>query len=497
MTQLLHILKKDVRHLRYEFGLYLLLLGWYAWLETRVWNFSTHALLIGVRSVLSPLLVTIFAIYLIVRLIHSEAIPGENQFWLTRPYSSWNLLGAKITLMFMGISLPMMVARLVVFRIQGFPFLPGIWHLLWSQLVMTGVIVLPIAALAALSSGAVQFVIFALILIPLGSIVYGDTAWLNRWPENTHWMRSALSAFALFGIAVWVLQSQYRTRKTDFTRGFASCALVVVIVAIGYVPWSIAYTMSAWLGFSRSMTETSFPHVLLGKQTKSQASQPSDVVLWQIPVAIEGIPRGYTAELQPLLVTLQTGWKTRWQWFDRDSTLTPAAEGTHRATGAVEHSYFEASKASRVTVRVRVDLMLFPPVSTRQIHLQNDFMSIPNGLQCHGVRPDDWFARAFPLLTFLGAECRAPFSWPALRVGFTTTEGKRLGPSTSIPPDLETYWNSISLSSVESHSVGFPYSGPEYSAPEDVVLTFQGPPQHLYQEFEYPNVRLDEFIEPR
>lgn len=81
--QLLHILKKDLRYLRYHFGLYLLLLGWYAWLETRVWFRSTAGLLMGIRDVLAPLLVSIFAIYLIMRLFHSEAIPGDNQFWLT------------------------------------------------------------------------------------------------------------------------------------------------------------------------------------------------------------------------------------------------------------------------------------------------------------------------------------------------------------------------------------------------------------------------------
>jgi hypothetical protein len=492
MTQLLRILKKDVRYLSYEYGLYLLLLGWYAWLETRVWFGSTASLPIGIRDVLAPVLVSIFAIYLIMRLIHSEAIPGDKQFWLTRPYSWMSLLGAKVTFLVLGVSLPMMAFRLFIFRVQGFPLLPGIWQLLWSQLVITAVIALPIAAVAALSSGAVQFVMFALILIPVGSIIYSDSFWLNRWPENTHWLRDTLTAVALCGVAVWVLQSQYRTRKTSFARGFASCALVLAVVVIGYAPWSLAYAMNEWLGTSKPMTETSFPHVVLGPQTKSQPAPPSDVVLWQIPVVVEGIPAGFTVELQPVLVTLQGAGKMKWQWFSAGTALTTAAEGTYWATGAVERSYFDIARGSAVTVRVMVDLALFPPVSTRTIHLLKDFASVPSGLQCRGIPVEEWFARVYPQRTFEGAECRSPFGWPDLRAGFTTTEGKPLGPKTLVPPDPSTYANPFSLSSVQSNVTYFQYSGPE-----DVILTIKGPPQRLHQEFEFRDVRLDEFLEPR
>jgi hypothetical protein len=96
-----------------------------------------------------------------------------------------SLLGAKVTFLVLGVTLPMMAVRLIVFRVQGFPLLSGIWHLLWSQLVITALVAVPIAAVAALSSGAVQFVIFVLILMPVGAIIYTDAFWLNRWPENT------------------------------------------------------------------------------------------------------------------------------------------------------------------------------------------------------------------------------------------------------------------------------------------------------------------------
>jgi hypothetical protein len=138
---------------------------------------------------------------------------------------------------------------------------------------------------------------------------------------------------------------------------------------------------------------------------------------------------------------------------------------------------------------VTVDLAMFPPASTRTIHLLKDFASVPGGLQCRGIPVEEWFARVYPQRTFEGAECRSPFGWPNLRVDFMTTEGKPLGPKTLIPPDPSTYGNPISLSSVQSNVTYFQYSGPE-----DVILTLKGPPQRLHQEFEYRDIRLDEFV---
>jgi hypothetical protein len=491
MTQLLHILKKDIRHLRYHLGLYLLLLGWYAWLETRVWFSYSDSLLLAARANLVPMLIFIFAIYLITRLTHSEAIPGDNQFWLTRPYSWTSLLGAKVALLVLGISLPMLAVRFVVFRVQGFPLLPGIWDLLWSQLIMTAVIALPLAALAALSSGVVQFVISALILIPIISIIYSDAVWLNRWPDSTQWLRDAFAAAVFCGIAAWVLQSQYRTRKTVFSRGFASCALIATGVVYAYAPWSIAYAMNGWLGFSKPMTETSSPHVVLGLHTRSNPAPPSDVVLWQIPVVIEDIPAGFTAELQPVLVTFQSAGKMKRQWFNSGPALSKAPEGTYWAAGAVERSNFDAMKRTPVTVRVMVDLLLFPPPSTQAIHLSKDFANVVGGLQCRGIPIEDWYAKIYPSVKFEGVECRASFGWPNLRVGMTTNEGKPLGPKAITPSDHAAFESPVSLSSVRSNVTYFQYSGPT-----DVIVTVKGPPLLLHQEFEYRNVRLDEFMEP-
>ncbi len=95
MLQALHILKKDIRHLRLEVSLVLVLTAAFAWTEMVSRN------PIWVRALLA-----IAAVYLIARLIQAEAIPGHNQFWISRPYRWKSLLGAKLLFIVLFINLP-------------------------------------------------------------------------------------------------------------------------------------------------------------------------------------------------------------------------------------------------------------------------------------------------------------------------------------------------------------------------------------------------------
>lgn len=95
MQQALHIFKKDVRYLSGEILLVIALAGVFAWKLAAQW---------------AEILLPIAAVYLIARLIHAEAIPGERQFWTTRPYRWQSLLAAKILFILAFVSGPTLVA---------------------------------------------------------------------------------------------------------------------------------------------------------------------------------------------------------------------------------------------------------------------------------------------------------------------------------------------------------------------------------------------------
>ena len=152
MPQALHIFWKDVRYLWKEITLVLLLCtlfarGYSAWIE--------------------PLLI-VAAGYLIARLIHAEAIPGDRQFWVTRPYRWKSLLMAKLLFIVAFINLPICAAQLSMLISAGFSVASNLGGLVGSQVLLLLFVSLPIAALA-LTPGIMPFILSsALILLAAG-----------------------------------------------------------------------------------------------------------------------------------------------------------------------------------------------------------------------------------------------------------------------------------------------------------------------------------------
>src|SRR5579872_1708348 len=102
MRQALHIFKKDTRHLRWEIAISLALLAVFAFTEALPDRKpSSHS----EGLTLLPALAWFF---LITRVIQSEALTGDKQFWVTRPYSWKSLLAAKIFFLLAFITLPLM-----------------------------------------------------------------------------------------------------------------------------------------------------------------------------------------------------------------------------------------------------------------------------------------------------------------------------------------------------------------------------------------------------
>src|SRR5262245_52525141 len=124
MRQAIHIFQKDVRYLWREIALVLALAAIFTWINP-VWM---DMLLLAAAS------------YLIARLVHAEAIPGDRQFWITRPYRWGSLLAAKLLFMLAFVNLPILLAQWRIVAAGGFPFSSYIAGLLWSQVLLVLVI---------------------------------------------------------------------------------------------------------------------------------------------------------------------------------------------------------------------------------------------------------------------------------------------------------------------------------------------------------------------
>ena len=153
MKQAIDILRKDFRCLRTEIALMTGLAALYAWAATHSNN-----------PVWAEILICAAGAFMTARLVHAEAIPGDTQFWLTRPYRKASLLTAKLFAMVLFVNLPVFLSRAYVLHAGGFPIQSTLLPLTWSQVILFIGGIAPIAAIAAVTSSLVPFIFSILIL---------------------------------------------------------------------------------------------------------------------------------------------------------------------------------------------------------------------------------------------------------------------------------------------------------------------------------------------
>src|SRR5207249_1572604 len=96
--------------------------------------------------------------------IHEDPPVGNRQFWVTVPCRWPSLLAAKTLFVVAFIHLPYFVANVVNLWTRGFPPFAWIPQLLWKQLLLFAALTMPAAAVAALASTVVQFILVALLV---------------------------------------------------------------------------------------------------------------------------------------------------------------------------------------------------------------------------------------------------------------------------------------------------------------------------------------------
>ena len=162
------------------------------------------------------LILIIAAIHLTSRAVHAEPIPGTGQFWITRPYRWQSLLIAKLLMIVVCVVAPIGIARVVRLVLLGYPLGASLAPLAWAQLLFFAAL-LPVAALAALTSGTMEFTIGMLALAVaylLATFVlpFALAARIFRvvWPVSVEWLHDSAVFFLLTAIGAIVIFWQYR-----------------------------------------------------------------------------------------------------------------------------------------------------------------------------------------------------------------------------------------------------------------------------------------------
>ena len=149
---------------------------------------------------------------LISPLIHEERLVGDRQFWITRPYEWTSLLAAKALFLFAYLYLPLFLAQIGVLAKVGFnPFayLPG---LLYDLFLITGLVILPLVALAAVTR---NFGRMTLAILGAGVSILAIAGLTSVFPgtEIATPFLDSLSIFLVIGGCIAVILLQYKARR--------------------------------------------------------------------------------------------------------------------------------------------------------------------------------------------------------------------------------------------------------------------------------------------
>jgi hypothetical protein len=366
MKQILHIFAKDTRHLWMEILVSLALtltlvvtfpMRWFGFNGmdyAYTFSFSPRAGMAALPSLLN-LLVPLAWWILIAPLVHEERLVGDRQFWVTRPYEWKFLLSAKILFVVVFVLLPLFIAQCTILATMGFNPLQYVPGLFFNLLIITGLLILPVIALAALTRNFARMTLVILgVLLCLVAI-----AWLVSEFPGTHIetpLGDSLSLVVVVCGCIAVVAIQYALRRNKVAWMLLTATISVVAVLACAAPdqalMSRRYPVSVG---SSSGINLSYQRDVAGGPVAAVAAGLGDVAIW-VPLQVSGIPPGKMVSPQDLKVTVDAPdgfhWTSFWQPVYMENLLP--GQLSARINFAVPRSLYERLK--HVPLRLHLDL---------------------------------------------------------------------------------------------------------------------------------------------
>jgi len=458
MRQALHIFKKDVRYLWYEIAITLAL-----------------AVMLACNLWWIEFMLPIAWCNLAARLIYAEPLPGDRLFWITRPYAWKSLLAAKALFILVFVNLPMIVADVIILSRNGFRVFDNLPGVVWSQVLLASVFVLPVVVLATITTGLVQLVLAGLVLllaaVPLWVLMHAQVASLD-W-HGLDWIRYSLMIGTFMLAGGIVILRQYKLRRTAIARTLTIGAVLLIALQAAFFSWDSAFKAQSW--FSRPRIDPASVHIALdpGRPIAPQKMWPDSNSLWiHFPIQITGLADGVETRADAVLVTAEaagTGRRTGILY----GTLFSDGGDRFRLAFQLPGSYFERMKGQPVTVRTSFYLTLLGNAKATTVPQSNERITVPGVGRCRVL--------AEPRLL----DCLSAF--------------RDAGDSVSLRP---ASGNLFMVARPISYSP-FPAElgvGPVYQVvhevnvrPDSVVIVSEAPLAHFRKDVEFRDIRLTDF----
>jgi hypothetical protein len=351
------IFRKDARHLWPQVVGFLLLVGLYCWSDTTL----PHRLY-DERAHTAGVLLMLALWYMVAAVIHQERPASRAQDWLTRPIAWQSIVAAKAVFVLAFLMLPILLSQIVALAANGFSPWRYLPELLWKQALLLALVILPPAALAAVTNGLVQFVLAAIVVI-------GFFTWDSLSMLSGHWGWGRVEWLHYVGVAAVLLPGlgglvlfEYARRRTGAARAIVA-ALVVIYWSFGWLPVpheALAMGSTPKTGVSLEFDGTRKP---LGRGGAGLASMlHQNIVEVMIPIRIGGLPDGAWPLSGGTQISI-AGWSSPWH-ADMGLAIT---KGPYWASFAIAQPVFDRIKNQPVHARGRVDMTLLSRTSVTNV----------------------------------------------------------------------------------------------------------------------------------
>lgn len=471
IEQALHIFRKDARHLRWELAanlfmlLVLVLSGMQSWEALQERGGPDH----GSEGPLAAVLAISWSL-LIARSIQTEALPGDRHFWLTRPYSRIGLLLGKALFVLTFINLPFLVAQAAIVALDGLPLWSNLGGLLWNQLLLTVILLSPMAAIASLTRNLAQFVPAAMLTTGL----LAPPVLEHRSFGDLEWIRSSFGFCIVLLITTMLLWRQYRFRRSWNATILGLGATFLGVILYLSFPRSLAFAVQTRVVGSR---DGQFALRLAAPPTRQPETKTPNRYqqILELPITVSGAS-ARDVHLSDARITFKT------------------LSGITRHTGAhtemklqqfwqkvsLDRTFFDAAKASPVNVKAEYFVVQFGTSFSASVPMDGTPVQIPGLGQCGVVAGYDH--RQFV--------CRSAFRRPRPFLSDRIEGDPDDSRYSPFPSELRIY-------PVVSRSYEWARDHKETLAPEKpespATILVRNPVAYFRYALEAPNVRLADF----
>jgi hypothetical protein len=247
MNQIVHIFRKDCRHLWSYIAAVLVLTFLHAYgvivdLGGGRAIVLSPSTLLYVLAGLSVLLLPITLFLLVVSVVQEESLVGSDKFWLTRPYDRVSLFVEKFLFVVLWAFVPMLLHDVFLIRHFGFS-LSSAFGLLLGKSAQFGFFLLVAATVAVLSTSFARAVLIGIVALLGAALIFsavsqsGEGSTVGSW--TTAYEMLAVLAVAAVG-SLCVVAFQYRFRITPVAAVIGVVAIVVCALLSRFWPASLS-----------------------------------------------------------------------------------------------------------------------------------------------------------------------------------------------------------------------------------------------------------------